>query len=181
MQLNVQVVSVEHNIEIEKKSGGVYPGSRLTYRYDGKIQEQAFHTNSLKYNPKLGEQLKEVKAGDNVIIDKIKEGEFWKVQSITKGGETTITNETPATKGSSAQSAPKSTYATPEERAATQVYIVRQSSLSNAVALANAIGDKKATTSTIIANAKQFEAFVLGIEFDDGSPGMMLSDDIDVE
>jgi hypothetical protein len=57
----------------------------------------------------------------------------------------------------------RSTYASPEERAATQIYIVRQSSLSNAVNLL-AIGTKTPVKpEEAIAVAKQFADFVLGI------------------
>ena len=53
---------------------------------------------------------------------------------------------------------------TPEERAARQVMIIRQSSLSNAIAFFNAIGHKKFTELDVIDLAKNFEAYVLGKE-----------------
>lgn len=55
---------------------------------------------------------------------------------------------------------PKSTYETPEERAKKQVYIVRQSSISAAIAVLS-VGAKAAPKSDdILALAKQFEDFV---------------------
>jgi len=182
MKLEVQVVSIEHGVSIQKKDGGSYQGSRLTYRYDGKIQEQAFHTNTLKYNPSLAEQLKGIAAGDNVVIDKEKEGDFWKVKSVTKNGSSAPTNETPASNGTTAKStaAPRSTYETPEERAARQVMIVRQSSLSTAVNLLAANGGKKNSVKEVIKAAQEFEAYVMGMSFDDGTIESLVSDDIEV-
>lgn len=58
------------------------------------------------------------------------------------------------------KSVPKSNYETSEERAARQVMIVRQSSLSNAVAHLNHV--KKAyEVAEVIQVARQFEAYVL--------------------
>jgi len=63
-----------------------------------------------------------------------------------------------------------SNYETKEERAARQVYIIRQSSLATAVDLLG----QGASTDTVIETAKVFEAYVLGNpgSFDD------LTDDI---
>jgi len=56
---------------------------------------------------------------------------------------------------------PRSTYETPEERAARQVYIIRQSSLSNATAILS-VGAKSLKVSDVIATAKELEDFVFG-------------------
>lgn len=63
---------------------------------------------------------------------------------------------------SSAASAPArtSTYETPEERAKKQVYIVRQSSLSAAIATLGAGAKSALKPSDVIAVAKEYEAFV---------------------
>jgi len=62
-----------------------------------------------------------------------------------------------------ANTTPRSTYETPEERAQRQVLIVRQSSLSSAVASLS-IGSKSAPKpAEVIAVAKEFEAYVFGI------------------
>lgn len=53
---------------------------------------------------------------------------------------------------------PKSTYETPEERAARQILIVRQSSISSAVDLA--VANKVKDPQEVIAIAKQFEDYV---------------------
>jgi hypothetical protein len=57
--------------------------------------------------------------------------------------------------------ATRSNFETPEERAQRQVSIVRQSSLSNAVATLS-VGAKKLEADDVIALAKRYEAFVHG-------------------
>jgi len=62
-----------------------------------------------------------------------------------------------------ANTSPRSTYETPEERAQRQVLIVRQSSLSNAVATL-AVGSKSPPKpAEVIAVAQAYEAYVFGI------------------
>lgn len=175
MQITVQVVNVENGIEIEKQSGGVYPGSRLTYRYDGKIQEQCWHNTALKYNKGVADTLKQIKAGDTVTIEKEKNEKtgYWEVKSLTIGGEV----KQVTSKSESAPSAKSGgNWETAEERAKKQVYIVRQSSISAAIDYFKVApkADKKGVyqplkVEDIIDVAKQFEAHVFDTQFDDGS------------
>lgn len=60
-----------------------------------------------------------------------------------------------------ATAAPRSTYETPEERAKKQVYIVRQSSVSSAIAL-HSVGAKALDLDKVLETAKKVEAYVLG-------------------
>lgn len=64
---------------------------------------------------------------------------------------------------SKAAVSPKSTYETPEERAQRQILIVRQSSVSAAVATL-AVGAKAVKPADVVAVAKQYEAYVFGME-----------------
>lgn len=54
-------------------------------------------------------------------------------------------------------------FPTPEERAATQVYIVRQSSISNAVATLSAGAKSAIDPAKVVETAKIYEAYVLDI------------------
>jgi hypothetical protein len=56
----------------------------------------------------------------------------------------------------------KSTYETPEERARKQVYIVRQSSIANAIAYYK--DNNAGTVANILALSKEFEAYVFGTD-----------------
>jgi len=154
------VISIEVDVQVAKKDGGSYPGSRLTYRTEeGKIQDQAFHNNAFKFNAGLKTQLTNLVAGQTISIDKVKDGDFWKVNSILPWEKTENAAPTYTSAGTAKPTtSPKSTYETPEERAKKQVYIVRQSSITAA------IGVGKKNVADVIATAKEFEAYVFSDE-----------------
>ncbi len=66
--------------------------------------------------------------------------------------------------------ATKTTYETPEERAQRQILIVRQSSVSSAVAVLTTGAKSPPKSSDVIALAKEFEAYVFGMEAVDTGP-----------
>ena len=181
MQITGTVVSIENNVEIQKQAGGVYQGSRLAYRdHMGAMKEQCFHNNSLKFNPNIKLALGNLNQGQTFTMVKEKEGEFWNVKSITTGGIQPTDSSSPETHAQTkAYTSPKSTYETPEERALRQVMIVRQSSISSAIAYLNA-NKKNYTVMELVNVAKQFENHVFdkGVE-DDGSIDSLESDEID--
>jgi len=78
----------------------------------------------------------------------------------------------PAAKSSpTATAAPKAAggggnWETPEERAKRQVFIIRQSSLSTAVATLAIGGKPTPTGKAVIALAKEYEAYVFGLDTD---------------
>jgi len=177
MDIKAKVISVEMDVDIAKKDGGSYPGARLMYRDEaGQLKEQAFHQNTFKFNAPLKVQLSNLTVGDDVIITKEKKGDFWNVMSISKdtGTTTTIMPSKVA-----ASPSPKSTYPTHEERAQTQVYIVRQSSISSACALAATLKCKSA--EDVLDIAKMFEDYVMGNSFEEptGRDITGLEDDTD--
>ena len=65
---------------------------------------------------------------------------------------------------------PKSTYETPEERAQRQILIVRQSSVSSAVALLGVGGKAPLKVGDVINTAKELEAYVFGVAAPDTGP-----------
>jgi hypothetical protein len=87
MQIIGTVVAVDKNVEIEKKDGGTYPGTRLSYRtQEGKLQEQAWHENGLKYNHAVRNSLDEMQAGEKFTMTKEKNDKgFWEVKTLIKG------------------------------------------------------------------------------------------------
>lgn len=183
MQIQGTVVTVELGIEIKKQAGGVYQGSRLSYRDEaGVLREQCFTAQTLKYNPVVKVALSNLAPGESFIMVKEKEGEYWNVKSIVTGVAELQKTTGEVSKGTGVSSkgfsSPKSTYETPEERAKKQVYIVRQSSLSAAINLLAANGGKKNSVEEVIQTAKQFESYV----FDTGSNGVdaiiQMEDDI---
>lgn len=161
------------SVEVSTPPGKKYQVAEVAYKdHEGKVSGKKIMSF---VNKDVFNQVSKAKGGDvfDVTLAKDDAG-YWQWTSIT--ALTGITTNTNAPK---ANASPKSTYETPEERAQKQVYIVRQSSLTNAIALANATGDKLATPESIIAVAKQFEAYVFDVEFDDGSIETMPEDEIE--
>lgn len=128
-------------------------------------------------NKDVFKALQEAKFGDTFTVSRVKNDKgFWDWTAINTGNSghmasgnvvmdvsTSVgTGNRPAPVGNTS---PKSTYETAEERAARQVLIVRQSSISSAVefACANKVKDEK----EVIRLAKAFEAYVFGKEVDD--------------
>ncbi len=70
------------------------------------------------------------------------------------------------------------TYETPEERAQRQVYIIRQSSLSSAIAFSATL-KTPLPLKEVLKVAEEMSAFVFQTEFDDGSIESLPSDNID--
>jgi D-alanyl-D-alanine carboxypeptidase len=170
MDVRGQVVSVNLNVEIPKKAGGTYTGSQLAYRNsaNGKLEEQNFTSQTLKYNPSIGTALGNLTTGDNFVMVKEKEGDFWNVKSITKAGEATVAASEPSN-GKTYQPQAKeykpsggSTYSTAEERAQTQVYIVRQHSITSAINLLGVGAKAPVAVSKVLETAKEFENYVFG-------------------
>ena len=87
---------------------------------------------------------------------------YWQFHKLTPTGAKEATDKSVAV-----PSAPttRGNWETPEERAARQVMIVRQSSISNAIAFLVALEPKGTSTKTadeVIEVAKRFEHYVLG-------------------
>jgi len=96
-------------------------------------------------------------SGEAWDISLVKEGEYWTWTAAKKSDGTT---SAPSTSSSTPQTTQSSSYQGAKGNMDTQRYIVRQSSLSNAINLKGS----KASVDEVIAVAKQFEAFVFGEE-----------------
>lgn len=183
MNITCKIVAVDFDQTIAKNGGGSYKGTRITYREaDGSLKEKCIHTNALKYNPALKNQLNELKAGDDATMVMEKEGEYWNLKEVLKG---TVESAPPATAGNAgtrssngANVSPKSTYETAEERAKRQVLIVRQSSVTSAIAYASQ-SKSQMKIEEVLKIAEQIVSFVFDNEYDDGSIESLPSDNID--
>lgn len=102
--------------------------------------------------------LVDAKSGEVYSVVSEKVNDYWTWTSVKKGSESPSTSTT-NTVGRSLNTSPKSTYETPEERAKKQVYIVRQSSLSNAIEYSKSIKALK-TKEEVVELAKFFEGYV---------------------
>ncbi len=98
---------------------------------------------------------KDAKAGNVFEIEAVKGEKYWEWKSakqMAPGITQTAAKATPA---------PKSTYETPEERAKKQVFIVKQSSISNALTLLSLGAKTPPTTQQVIDVAQVFTDWVL--------------------
>lgn len=164
MLIEILSVTTEH---IDNDKGG-YDKASVAYKDDtGKVTGK----NIVSFVHKdVYSTLTKASAGDRFDVKNEKIGNNWNWTGIKTLAEGEV--PTPAAKpnNSGASKSYNSTYPTPEERAKTQVYIVRQSSLSNAIAFATEIKTVK-TPEAVIKLAKQFEEYVL-------DTGDNLTDDI---
>lgn len=107
--------------------------------------------------PLVFNTLKTAKQGEVYEVKNVKEGEFWQWTEATKveGGAASVA----PSKTKEFAAASNDRYETKEERAARQTLIVRQSSLSSAVATLT-VGSKAVDPDAVINLAKKYEAYV---------------------
>ena len=143
--------------------GKKYKVCELGYRTeDGKIKGMRIFG--------FGEQKNNFDTASKAVVGDILEAQFktnekgfWEFASLENTGtKEAMVNST--NKQATVTTPSRGNWETPEERAVRQVMIIRQSSLSNAIAFFNAIGHKKFTELDVIDLAKNFEAYVLGKE-----------------
>lgn len=163
---NLVIEVLSTNVTTHPTAKGSYQMCELAYKnksYGDKVEGKKIMSFAEKT---AFETLKNATTGQVFTIGRQKDEKgYWKWTEISQGtGNTAATNmeTTTTTPISSPQKTPKSTYETPEERAARQVMIVRQSSISSAVALAAANNKTKVTPEEVIETAKLFESYVMG-------------------
>ena len=137
------------------KNGRTYQSLEVTYKND---QGQAQSKKLMSFaNPQVFKAAQEWIKGSVVTVTTEKDANgYW--QWIGLGGGDSIVAESKSANTGNATRVTGSNYETKEERAARQILIVRQSSLSSAVEL---LGTGK-SVADVIATAKQFEAYVFG-------------------
>lgn len=103
-------------------------------------------------------------SGDVYEITTVKNAStgYWDWTAATRSSADAPSATQPTRVGGGATSSPKSTYETPEERAAKQVYIVRQSSVSSAIAMLTPGSKSPLDVDAVLAIAGRLEDFVFG-------------------
>jgi len=128
------------------------------------------------YSKGVWSELLNVKEGEVYEIEREKNAKgYWEWKKVTLSkAEATDASPTTASSATSRSSAGATgsradvtparvgSWETPEERSAKQVYIVRQSSITNAIAFLKIEGDAGTEVKEVIAIAKQFEDYVFG-------------------
>lgn len=165
MQFQIEVINVGTPQTVPTKGGKSYQSLEIAFKRDGKIEGKKLVSFT---NPHVFNTAKDLKPGDVVFVTSEKgqpnaQGQsFWQWEGISKDGGSQMnaasSGGTPTT-----QKASGGTWETKEERAARQVMIVRQSSLTNAVATL-AVGAKTLKPEDVVATAKIYESYVLDTE-----------------
>lgn len=125
----------------------------LVYRRDGKTTERKLV--AIGKTKEVIQKLQQFSKGDVVEVEMEKVGDFWNWNDVVK----VEAPKAAEVKGNSYQR--QSTYETPEERAKKQVYIVKQSSITNAIAILNA-GGQKYELADVLGLADQLVSYVFG-------------------
>ena len=162
--MQVNVVDVSNLNTHTAKNGREYQSVEVMYKND---QGQAQNKKLMSFaNPAVFKAAQEWQKGDVVHVSTEKDANgYWQWTAVGGADEVSDkrSDDAPAAQGTAAKSTTRvsgSNYETKEERAARQVMIVRQSSLSNAVATLGIEGSK-ATANDVISLAKLYEQFVL--------------------
>lgn len=174
MQKTGVVVSVSLDKQI-KGNGKTYQGWELVFKNSNdEFESLKKPMQSLKFNAKLKEALASLQPGDEFTVEMEKNTNgFWDVKNLSKGRSDFVPEEKSAAKPAARAGG---TYETPEERKERQQYIIRQSSLTNAIATLS-VGAKTAPeVEKVLAMAQEYVNFVNGvattavIELDDDLP-----------
>ena len=139
--MRIEIINVQAATK-PTKTGKTYVQLDVAYKNltrEGKIEGKKIMPFQ---NPDVHANLQKATMGQVFEVTTVKEGEYWQwsnVQEVAKGGSVEPQTSSAASSGyaSKGTPSPKSTYETPEERAARQRLIVRQSCLSNAVETLN--------------------------------------------
>lgn len=166
MKFEIQIVECKETKNKKNSRGGSFNAIDLVFKKDGGVKAQSFPDWA---NQEVYPYLQKAQVGNTytVVTSEEKINGYWKWLQLQEGSTTPseqqVSNEkvssTAASGSTEATSRPvnKSNWETTEERAKRQVMIVRQSSISSAVAL-----KPKADIADILDAARQFEAYVLG-------------------
>jgi hypothetical protein len=160
--MQIDIIDVGNVSTHSAKNGRQYQSVEITYKNP---QGQAQTKKLMSFGaPEVFKIAQTWTKGDSINVATIKDNNgYWQWTKILAQGEAD-----PSVSTNSASKAPVSrgsNYETSDERAKRQVMIVRQSSLSNAVATL-AIQGSKATANDVITLAKLYEGFVLNNEAD---------------
>ena len=162
----IEIINVASSVVPTAK--GSYSKLEVTYKnksFQDKVESKPIMDFAAKEAYKA---LKDAKFGDIFFITRVKNDKgFWDwVKVSTDEQPQMVGNPNTPSKTTSINPTPRSTYETAEERAAKQLMIVRQSSISSAIALyQHKIFEKlNITGGMIIEMAKEFESYVMSKE-----------------
>lgn len=145
--INIKVVSIEPGIKESK--GKRYEKVNVIYREEGKQGISA--RDILDFVP-VYDTFLNAKPGDTFSVERVKNGDFWNWTAVHRQDgfkEDEVKTQTN-----------KPSYQSAEEREKVQVFIIRQSSLAQAVALYNKRELDQQDVEDVLSIAEQFENWV---------------------
>ena len=147
------------------KNGRQYQSLEVTYKNES---GQAGNKKLMSFsNPDVFKTAQTWQKGDKINVDTVKDSNgYWQWTKILKEGEAPSAQPSQGSSASTGGGATRvsgSNYPTADERAQTQVYIIRQSSLTNAVTTLATTG-KPVSSDEVLTLARVYEGHVLGIE-----------------
>ena len=160
--MQIEVIDVGTVNSHSAKNGRQYQSIEVTYKNEA---GQAGNKKLMSFShPDVFKTAQSWTKGDSVNIDSVKDDNgYWQWKAILQAGQAPSVSA-PAKASSAANPAARgNSYPTVDERAQTQVYIIRQSSLTNANATLATTG-KPVSQAEVVALAQVYERFVLGQE-----------------
>lgn len=158
MQLTIQEVTIE---EVKKGNNKPYYKAIVVYTSGGKNSTKQIMSFA---NPQVYAAIKDALPGSEWEVDVKKEGDFYNwVAAKPAGGEATAPRAASATSAIGGRTAP-STYETADERRIKQMYIVKQSSIANAIQMLTSGNGVLGVDDipTVLQVAQEFVDFVYG-------------------
>jgi len=175
--MQITIIDVGTPAQKTSSTGRLYQEIELMYKDDqGKLASRKI----MSFTTNLYKTVQTLQKGAVVFVQRQKNEKTgyndW--VGISTEGTAPVAQQSTSSSTSAPTRVTGSNYETKEERAARQVMIVRQSSISSAIA-AQSIGSKgPLTPDAVIAYAKQLEAYVLGTAIDNPTNFDEMEDDI---
>lgn len=151
----------EVNTSFVKKGKGGYHQAEVTYTDNGKNFTKKIMSFT---NPAVFDTIKDAAQGDQFELAIKKEGDFYNWVSLAPVSKDGPKSPPDAQPKNSYTPRPNNTYETAEERKLKQLYIIRQSSIANAIEYLNVVDYKIDDINHVLSVAQQFVDFVYGNE-----------------
>ena len=156
-----KIVIQDFATETITKGRNSYEKGVVTYTFNGANKTQTLMSFA---NPAVFKEVKNTPSGTTLIVETTKNDKGYdQWSSVTREG---AASQAPAAAGSTgaATRVSGSNYETPEERKQRQLFIIRQSSISNAIELLSVGAKVPPKTSDVLDTAQEFVDFVYGLD-----------------
>lgn len=168
--MNITILSID--IKTIPTAKGSYQTAEVAYKnntYQGKVEGKKIMSFGASAN--TFKVLATAASGDSFNVEVVKNDKGYNDWvSLTKGGVDAAPAAKPAGTVNGVTIPMKSNYETSEERAQRQVYIIKQSSLTSAIAAMSVGGKAALKPEDVVNTAKVFVDYVLGMEKKDPGP-----------